>query len=117
MTPGRIISGDEELRAVLTACRAVAVIGLSPKPDRDSYRVAAYLKAHDLRGYVQDVRREASGMAPLRPALYRLLGERTRYGKVTLLFGSKEPRLNNAYALKEILESPPAARSSGPRRA
>lgn len=31
------------------------------------------------------------GMAPLRPALYRLLGERTRYGKVTLLFGSRRP--------------------------
>lgn len=31
------------------------------------------------------------GMAPLRPALYRLLGERARYGKVTLLFGSRRP--------------------------
>ncbi|WP_281800995.1 FAD/NAD(P)-binding protein [Methylocystis echinoides] len=31
------------------------------------------------------------GMAPLRPALYRLLGERSRYGKVTLLFGSRRP--------------------------
>ncbi len=31
------------------------------------------------------------GMAPLRPALYRLLGERERYGKVTLLFGARRP--------------------------
>ncbi len=31
------------------------------------------------------------GLAPLRPALYRLLGERTRYGKVTLLFGARRP--------------------------
>lgn len=31
------------------------------------------------------------GMAPLRPALYRLLGERKRYGKVALLFGSRRP--------------------------
>jgi len=45
------------------------------------------------------------------------LAAQARRRKVTLLFGSKEPRLNNAYALKEILESPPAARSSGPRRA
>jgi NAD(P)H-flavin reductase len=31
------------------------------------------------------------GLAPLRPALYRLLGERSRYGKVTLLFGARTP--------------------------
>jgi NAD(P)H-flavin reductase len=31
------------------------------------------------------------GMAPLRPALYRLLGERARYGRVALLFGSRRP--------------------------
>ncbi|WP_442754746.1 FAD/NAD(P)-binding protein [Methylocystis sp. JAN1] len=31
------------------------------------------------------------GLAPLRPALYRLLGERARYGKVALLFGARRP--------------------------
>jgi NAD(P)H-flavin reductase len=31
------------------------------------------------------------GLAPLRPALYSLLGERARYGKVTLLFGARRP--------------------------
>ncbi len=31
------------------------------------------------------------GLAPLRPAIYRLLGERARYGKVTLLFGARTP--------------------------
>ena len=31
------------------------------------------------------------GLAPLRPALYRLLAERDRYGKVTLLFGARRP--------------------------
>ncbi|MGJ0393609.1 MAG: FAD/NAD(P)-binding protein [Methylocystis sp.] len=31
------------------------------------------------------------GLAPLRPALYRLLSERARYGKVTLLFGARRP--------------------------
>jgi NAD(P)H-flavin reductase len=31
------------------------------------------------------------GLAPLRPALYRLLGARARYGKVTLLFGARTP--------------------------
>jgi len=31
------------------------------------------------------------GLAPLRPALYRVLGERTNFGKVTLLYGSRTP--------------------------
>lgn len=31
------------------------------------------------------------GLAPLRPAIYRLLGERQRYGRVTLLFGARRP--------------------------
>ncbi len=31
------------------------------------------------------------GLAPLRPALYRLLRERARYGRVTLLFGARRP--------------------------
>lgn len=31
------------------------------------------------------------GLAPLRPALYRLLGERARYGKIALLYGARSP--------------------------
>ncbi len=31
------------------------------------------------------------GLAPLRPALYSLLGQRALYGKVTLLFGARRP--------------------------
>jgi NAD(P)H-flavin reductase len=31
------------------------------------------------------------GLAPLRPALYRLFAERARYGKITLLFGARSP--------------------------
>jgi len=50
------------------------------------------------------------------------LAREVKRRKVTLLFGSKEPRLNNAYALREILESRarrlvPARRARGPRRA
>ena len=37
---------DEAIRAVLRRCRTVAVVGLSPKPARDSHRVAAYLLEH-----------------------------------------------------------------------
>lgn len=31
------------------------------------------------------------GLAPLRPAIYRILGERELYGSVTLLFGARRP--------------------------
>jgi NAD(P)H-flavin reductase len=31
------------------------------------------------------------GLAPLRPALYRLLAERSRYGKIVLLYGTRSP--------------------------
>jgi NAD(P)H-flavin reductase len=31
------------------------------------------------------------GLAPLRPALYRLLAERSRYGKIVLLYGTRRP--------------------------
>jgi NAD(P)H-flavin reductase len=31
------------------------------------------------------------GAAPLRPALYRLLAERARYGKIALLYGARSP--------------------------
>ena len=32
------------------------------------------------------------GLAPLRPALYRLLAERERYGNLVLLYGTRHPR-------------------------
>lgn len=31
------------------------------------------------------------GLAPVRPALYRLMAERSRYGRVTLLYGARNP--------------------------
>ena len=40
---------DEEIRALLERARRIAVVGLSPKPFRDSHRVAAYLQD---RGYL-----------------------------------------------------------------
>lgn len=39
---------DAEIRAILTGARTIAVVGWSPKPDRPSHRVAAFLAA---RGY------------------------------------------------------------------
>jgi hypothetical protein len=55
---------DREMRALLETCRTVAVVGLSPKPDRDSHRVAAYLKA---QGYK---------IIPVHPKAREILGEK-----------------------------------------
>jgi predicted CoA-binding protein len=39
---------DDDLRAILTRSRVIALVGWSPKPDRPSHRVAAFLAQ---RGY------------------------------------------------------------------
>ncbi len=39
---------DAKIRSILTAVKTIALVGWSPKPDRPSHRVAAYLAA---RGY------------------------------------------------------------------
>jgi len=42
------MSEDAKIRQILSAVKTIAVVGWSPKPDRPSHRVAAYLAA---RGY------------------------------------------------------------------
>ena len=39
---------DSEIRDILTSVKTIALVGWSPKPDRPSHQVAAFLKA---RGY------------------------------------------------------------------
>ena len=55
---------SEEIRDILSAAKVVAVVGLSNKPERDSYGVAAYLQAH---GY---------HIVPINPNINQVLGER-----------------------------------------
>jgi len=64
MKTGRILNTDEDVKAALASAKTVAIVGLSPKPDRDSYQVAAYLQQ---RGY---------RMLPVRPAQAEILGEK-----------------------------------------
>ncbi|HEX6131319.1 MAG TPA: CoA-binding protein [Actinomycetota bacterium] len=55
---------DRELRALLGDARTIAVVGLSSKPDRPSYDIAAYLQAHGYR------------IVPVNPKETEVLGER-----------------------------------------
>jgi predicted CoA-binding protein len=46
--PEPYLPSDDELRSILRAARAIAVVGLSSKPDRPSHEVASFLQE---RGY------------------------------------------------------------------
>jgi predicted CoA-binding protein len=64
MKPGKIINDDNIIRHLLINARTIAVVGLSPKPERDSNMVAKYLKDHGYR------------IIPVRPAQKEILGEK-----------------------------------------
>jgi uncharacterized protein len=66
---------DESIRRLLASVRRIAVVGLSPKPYRDSHRVARYLLE---RGYE---------IAPVYPREDKILGQ-TVYRRVQDVAGS-----------------------------
>ena len=59
-----MIEDNDGLRRLLQETKTIAVVGLSPKPDRPSHEVAAYLQ---LAGY---------RIVPVNPACEEVLGER-----------------------------------------
>ena len=59
-------AGPAEIREILRSARRIAVVGLSPKPERPSYGVASYLKR---AGYT---------IIPVRPTGTIILGEPVR---------------------------------------
>jgi predicted CoA-binding protein len=62
---GKIITRDDEIKEILATSKTIAVLGLSPKPERDSNRVARYLKEQGYR------------IIPVRPGQKEILGEKT----------------------------------------
>jgi predicted CoA-binding protein len=62
MPTGRVVTDRETIQEILRASRTVAVVGLSPKPERDSHRVGRYLLEN---GY---------DVIPVRPARQEILG-------------------------------------------
>ena len=47
MKPGSIITKDNAIRDILENAKTIAILGLSPKPERDSNMVARYLINQD----------------------------------------------------------------------
>ena len=55
----------DEIKKILTESKTIAVVGLSPKEDRPSYRVAYYLKSKGYR------------IIPVNPNAQEILGEKS----------------------------------------
>lgn len=72
----------EDIRAILRDCRTVAVVGLSPKPHRDSYMVARYMQAHGWR--IVPVNPVAGGEI-LGEKVYPSLTEAARHERIELV--------------------------------
>lgn len=72
MTTSHVNPSDRAIRQILETARTIAVVGLSDKPDRDSYKVAKYLQEH---GY---------HMIPVNPTVDSVLGEKS-YPSVTAI--------------------------------
>ena len=64
MQSGEIITDDNKIKQLLEKTKTIAILGLSPKPERDSNRVAIYLKAQGYR------------IIPVRPGQNEILGEK-----------------------------------------
>jgi uncharacterized protein len=58
-----LVPDDPTLKAILGDARTIAVVGLSSKPWRDSYRIARYLRDHGYR------------IVPVNPKETEVLGE------------------------------------------
>jgi len=56
---------DAEIKQILETSKTVAIVGLSDKPERDNYIVAAYLQAQGFR------------IIPVNPTVTAILGERS----------------------------------------
>lgn len=74
---------DDDIRWVLRHCRTVAVVGLSPKPHRDSYQVARYMQARGWR--IVPVNPKATGQTLLGEPVYPSLVEAARHARIELV--------------------------------
>jgi len=64
MNQGKIITDDISIKKILEDAKSIAILGLSPKSQRDSNKVGKYMKEH---GYK---------IIPIRPGQKQILGEK-----------------------------------------
>jgi len=83
---------DEDLREILTGCKTVAVVGISAREDRPSYRVASYLKS---KGYC---------IIPVRPDGDVILGEKVYHSLMEI---PKEVKIDVVDIFRRSEDAPP----------
>jgi len=80
-----MMTETETIRQILTTCRTVAVVGLSPKPDRASFEVAHYMQAHGWRIIPVNPVAAASGATILGETVYATLQEAAQHASIDLV--------------------------------
>ena len=74
---------DTDIGWILGHCRTVAVVGLSPRPERDSHRVARYMQAQGWR--ILPVNPMAAGQRILGEEVWPSLTEAARHARIELV--------------------------------
>ncbi len=82
------------IRQSLANCKTIAVVGLSPKPHRDSFRVAKYMQDHGFR------------IMPINPNAPEVLGEKS-YASLTE--AAKHERIDMVNCFRNSEDIPPIA--------
>lgn len=80
-----MLTETETIRQILASCRTVAVVGLSPKPDRASHEVAHYLQAHGWRIIPVNPVAAASGATILGETVYATLQEAAQHASIDVV--------------------------------
>jgi predicted CoA-binding protein len=75
----------DNLRHILSHCRTVAVVGLSPKQHRASFEVAQYMQQHGWRIIPINPVAAASGTQILGEKVYATLTEAAQHEKIELV--------------------------------
>jgi len=82
------------IRQSLANCKTIAVVGLSPKPHRDSFRVAKYMQDHGFR------------IVPINPNAPEVLGEKA-YASLTE--AAQHERIDMVNCFRNSEDIPPIA--------
>jgi predicted CoA-binding protein len=82
------------VRQSLANCKTIAVVGLSPKPHRDSFRVAKYMQEHGFR------------IVPINPNAPEVLGEKA-YASLTE--AAQHERIDMVNCFRNSDDIPPIA--------
>jgi len=82
------------IRESLANCKTIAVVGLSPKPHRDSFRVAKYMQDHGFR------------IVPINPNAHEVLGEKA-YASLTE--AAQHERIDMVNCFRNSEDIPPIA--------